>query len=142
MDTESVLTIIGMLLTTLISIGGAAVVTMSRIAKIEVKVDTLWTILFQRGVVETVSRGLGTVNSPLEISSEVRTLFQGVANELRKFYQRTGRYAVSDMELAIGIQRVFGDRLFQICIDNKLPPEAAVLIAAAIAKGQDKVEVP
>jgi len=39
-----------------------------RIARIEVKVDTLWDFQMRRAVAEAVSKGVATINSPLKVT--------------------------------------------------------------------------
>lgn len=86
----------------------------SKLAKTELKIDTLWDFQMRRGAAEIVQKGLGTMNSPVtlneETRSEVQRLIADIAEPLRQLYRKIGRN-VSDRDLAIELEVRFGDQI-------------------------------
>lgn len=105
-----------------------------RIARIEVKVDTLWDFQMRRAVAEAVSKGVATINSPLKVTGHAMKWAACLADELQSFYARVGS-DLCERDLYIELEREFGDRLLMnLCIPKGVSHGACLLIAAAVAK--------
>ena len=105
-----------------------------RLAKLEVKVDTMWDFQLRRAVSEGLHQGAMTRNSPVEVTEEAKAWMRPVAQELREFYKRLGR-RLDERTLTLEIERRYGDRILEeVCIPRGLYQGACLLIAAAVAK--------
>ena len=105
-----------------------------KIAKMEVKVDTIWDFMMRSTKAQTVRAGFGEMNSPILFTEEAKNLVLPLGIDLRKFYAEKG-YRLTDTELALEVGRVFGERLLtEVCVPHKLYHGTAVLIAAEVAK--------
>lgn len=123
-----------MIITPLGSVLAAAYYGTVKLSRLELKVDTIWDFLIRRASAEVVQKGLGGFNSPLIINDEARDWFNGLAEDLKKFYANQGRH-LSKRELYFEIERRFGDRLLkEICIPRGLNLGACLIIAQEIAQ--------
>ena len=105
-----------------------------RIARIEVKVDTLWDFQMRRAVAEAVTKGVASVNSPVKVNGHAMKWAACLADELQSFYARAGSH-LCDRDLYIELERQFGDRiLMNVCIPKGISHGACLLIAAAVAR--------
>ena len=121
-------------ITGVISFAGLIWVGGKRMGQIELKVDTLWDFQLRRGISEAVQKGAATVNSPVTITDEARKWMSSLAVELRAFYRTLGR-TLSDRDLAIEIERRFGERLVkEVCIPRGIFEAACLVIAVHVAK--------
>ncbi len=106
-----------------------------RLAKLELKVDTIWDFLVRRAFSEAIEKGAATMNSPITITPESSALMQEMRPALRIYYCEHG-YKLSDSELMLDIERRFGNELLQkVCIPNKLTADAVMILAVLVAKG-------
>lgn len=105
-----------------------------KITKLEVKVDTIWSMFLKRGVVEGVTNSLLSVNSPIRLINNSGKLLESMAGELREFHEKNCK-GKSEADTALAIEKEFGSRLVkEICIPNKISFGVCILIAVAIAK--------
>lgn len=105
------------------------------LTELRVKVDTMWSFLTKRGVVEGVNAGLLSVNSPVRLTPESATIMQSMEPELREFRQQECPDC-DEKTLMLAIERKFGTRLVQdVCIPNNIAFGVCLIIATAIAKG-------
>ena len=104
-------------------------------ATLTVKVDTMWSFTMRRAVSEAVNNDLMKHNSPLEITAKGYTYIKPMAQELWDHYQKYP-VAVSDADLALAIERDFGERLLkEVCIQNNLLfGECIILAIEAVRK--------
>lgn len=108
-----------------------------------VKIDTMWELTLRRGEIEGVKKGVFTVNSPVYLSPFARRQFEGLAEDLREFYQKLPA-GMLDKDVAPLIESKFGDRLVkEICIPLSIYNAACLVAAIAVAKepsstGNDK----
>jgi hypothetical protein len=141
---------LGVLFSILVSVTGALVsyragqeMDGERIAKIEVKVETLWDFLFRRSVSEAVVRGLAEVNSPLNVPASVRCLFDPLKDDLRVVYSEMSVPGVTVRDLLARIDAKLGNRILsEVAIPNGMTHDACLLIAVAIASGDGPFELP
>jgi hypothetical protein len=64
-----------------------------------------------------------------------------MAAELRSFYRSIER-PLSDLEITMEIERRFGDRILnEVCIPHNLNQGACLLIALAVARGDEAIEI-
>ena len=108
-----------------------------KIAKIEVKVDTMWNFQVHRAEIEAVSKGLAIRNSPVFITKNAKSLMSSLKNELNIFYRKLDKN-ITHNDLMLEIEKKFGYILFnKICISNGLNNGECLLIAAEVAKDID-----
>ena len=107
-------------------------------ATLTVKVDTMWQFTMRRGISEAVNNDLMRHNSPLEITAKGYSFIRPMAQELWEYYQKypatVGK--LSDSDLALAIERDFGERLLkEVCIPNNLLyGECIILAVEAVRK--------
>ncbi len=100
----------------------------------ETKLNVVWGFLMNRAIGEAVQKNIATFNSPVIISEEAKRWMSGIADQLRDFYVRLGR-RMTEWELALEIERVYGDRILkEVCIPNNLSQGACLLIAVEVSK--------
>lgn len=105
-----------------------------KMAKIELKVDTMWDFITKRGVTEGLQKGFFTMNSPISIPENLRDMVTKAVPALRSFYLKTGQ-GMTDAELAYEIERRYGTQILKkVCVPNGMPPESGLVIAIAVAK--------
>lgn len=98
------------------------------------RVNTLWGFLLSRGIAEAVTKGVATMNSPITVTEEAKAWFEPIVAQLRTFYDGEGR-GLSDVNLAIEIERRFGDRILkEICIPHGLFMGACLVIALQLLR--------
>lgn len=128
---------VGIIVSIIIGVIGILTSIHSRVvtlAKIEVKVDTMWDFTLRRGWGELVEKGQARMNSPLVLNADARAWMATMSTELRAFYARLGR-RMSDRELAIEIERKYGDEILKkVCIPNGISAGACLIIALEVAR--------
>jgi hypothetical protein len=111
-----------------------------KIAKIEVKVDTMWDFQMRRAFSEAVKTGVGTVNSPLTFVPEFRAKLDPMKNDLRSFWEKYKYLPVQDF--IVQLEAYFGNRITkEICIPLGLSHGACLLMALAVAKDVDSLDL-
>jgi hypothetical protein len=93
----------------------------TRLARMELKVDTVWDFLIKRARVEVVNVGWGQMQSPLVLNSATLTAIMPFVLEVVAFYGEVLRRepAIREADLFIAIERQFGDRIVeQVCIPH------------------------
>ncbi len=105
-----------------------------RMAKLELKVETIWDFLVRRAFSEAVEKGVAKMNSPVSITPEARNMMGEMIPILQYYYKQEG-YKLSDGELMLDIERRFGDDLLRlVCLPNKLDAGACLIMALMVAK--------
>ena len=136
---------IGILVSLATGVGGpllTAVLFSFRYGKLELKVDTMWSFQMHRAAASLVTQGHGTIESPLTISPALLAKFDTLKEQLRTWYQRLGRYDATDADLMLQLERAFGDAIVKtICIPMGVNQGECLIIAAAIAKGNNVIDV-
>jgi len=113
----------------------------ARFAKLELKVDTMWGFQMRRAMSEVVDKGIGTMNSPLVFNDDARKRLEPLKDALIRFYQMLPP-TTSDGEVLLAIEKDFGDDLLdRVCIPCGLSHGACLLLAMAIAKQTDVLEL-
>lgn len=112
-----------------------------RLGALELKVDTMWGFQMRRSMSEVVTSGMGSMNSPLIISDEVRARLDPIKGRLIEWYKAyPGRS--SDASVLLGIEQEFGDDLLkEVCIPCGLSYGACLIIALMVAKENDDVNL-
>lgn len=112
-----------------------------RVAKLELKVDTMWSFQMKRAVSETISSGVATMNSPLCFTDTAMAYLDPIKDDLVKMWKKRDNKH-SDADMLLEIERRFGDELLtSVCIPRGVSHGACLLLALAIAKGGDSIEL-
>ncbi len=121
----------------LVALFGAALHFYARIAKLELKVDTIWEFIMRRALSEGVAKNVFKVNSPVRITSEASVWFAPIAEELRNFYNSFSNRK-SDGEMMLEIERKFGEQIArEICRPHNLVAGSCLRAALEVAKGNE-----
>lgn len=105
-----------------------------KIAKLELKVDTIWDFLMRRAMADAVNRGHADMNSPVVVREESKQLLAHLAGELKKWY-RESWHKLDDSALLLEIEKRYGENIVNtVCIPHQLSQGVCLLIAAAVAK--------
>ncbi len=132
-DLHEVGTILSIVLGSLALLGVGYTLSV-RLAKLELKVDTIWEFLIRRAFSEAIQKGIATLNSPVVVTQAAKAMMDPLAFALRTFYINHGHH-LTDTELMMEIERQFGDEiLHKICIPNGFLAGACLVIAAQVAK--------
>ncbi len=111
-----------------------------KLAKLEVKVDTMWDFQMRRAFSEAVKTGVATMNSPLHFDQEVRENLAPIRDELQQFWKT--HHTVPMLDFIIMLETKFGDQLLkEICIPRGLSHGACLLVALAVARGVDTIDL-
>lgn len=106
-----------------------------RLARIEVKVDTMWLFQLRRGMSEIHNRALGGFQSPLQLTPEAATFINPLAPELKVFYDNIHGEKLSLVELAIELEKEFGQRISQdVCIKAGIHDAACLIMALSVLR--------
>ena len=131
-------------LNTILSISsllGLVWVAAVKITSLQVKVDTIWGFLMKRAMSEALAMGVATHNSPIKVTDEAKAWMKDLVPPIRAFYANLGRRNITDAELAMEIERRFGERIFnEVCIPHGLYMGACLLIAVQAAKDAPQKE--
>jgi hypothetical protein len=96
---------------------------------------SVWETLLIRGKVELTTKGLGVVQSPLEVHDGPRHYFDDVLDDLFQWFNDGLHGADSDADLALGVIKRFGPWIDgNICVRYGISMEATSLIAVAILR--------
>lgn len=113
-----------------------------RLAKLELKVDTVWDFLVRRAFGEAVQKGVGTMNSPFTLTAEALEWLADLKEDLQELYQGLPK-PLSDSDLMLEIEKRYGaDIVTKICVPYELSQGTCLLIAAAVARDKNSVELP
>jgi hypothetical protein len=105
-----------------------------QLAVVSLKSDTMWSAAMGRASAAAVIGGLATMNSPLVFTDEVKSWMDHLAVELKAAFQAEWS-ALNDDDLALAIQRRFGDRITkEVCIPHGIKDLECLLLACAVAR--------
>jgi len=117
------------------SLLGVVWISAVKITALEVKVNTIWSFLMKRALSEALVQGVATRNSPVRVTDEAKRWMSDLIPPIRDFYAKLGRRNITDVELAMEIERRFGDRILnEVCIPHGLYMGACLLIAMQAVK--------
>jgi hypothetical protein len=120
---------------TIMSLLGVVWISAVRITSLQVKVDTIWSFLMKRALSEALVQGVATRNIPVQVTYEAKRWMGDLIPPIREFYSKLGRRNITDAELAMEIERRFGDRILnEVCIPHGLYMGACLLIAIQAVK--------
>ncbi len=119
----------------IISLLGVIWISAVTITTLDVKVETIWSFLMKRALSEAIVQGVATHNSPVRVTDEAKRWMSDLIAPIRNFYAKLGRRNITDAELAMEIERRFGDRILnEVCIPHGLYMGACLLIAIQAIK--------
>lgn len=125
-----------------ILIGWLVIVTWN-LAQMKLMVNTMWQSSLQRGQVDGIKREKASFRSPYTIDPEALAWFShdGFVPILRAFY-KTCPQGITDSDLALKIQRVFGVRLLkEIYEPHGIDTTFGLVVAVAVAKNTNTVDM-
>lgn len=132
-DIHSTLNSIG----TFVALLGILWIAAVKMTRLEVKVDTMWSMLLKRAVVEGVHRGVLEADSPVRLINNSGAMLEHMVVDLRSFYNQNCKN-LSEPDAILQIEKAFGTRLAkEVCIPNNISFGICILIALAVAKNQD-----
>lgn len=106
----------------------------TRMAKLEVKVDTMWAFQMRRGAAEAVTNQIADLNSPLAFHTDALEALSPMKERLALFAQEHD--GVSEVEFFWMLERSFGDELVKrFCIPFNVSQGACLLAAMQVATG-------
>ena len=106
-----------------------------RLARLELKVETMWGFQMRRAVSESVSSGIGQFNSPLVFSAAANAALDPIRQQLLDFWM-TLTPLITDADALLAIEARFGNDLLRyVCTPCGLSHGACLLLALSIAKG-------
>jgi hypothetical protein len=114
-----------------------------KMATLSVKVETMWSFQMKRIISEAVNNDLMRHNSPLEITAKGYDYIKPMASELYEYYQKYSTTAskLTDADLALAIERDFGERLLKdICIPNNLLFGECIILAIEAVRKNGGIE--
>src|ERR1700693_1377043 len=91
-----------------------------RMAKIEARVELLWSFLLRRGLNEAINSGILYNQSPLQMNIEALFRHREIILQVREWYEKNGK-DLSDVQVFEQIEKRFGEDLMQLCITEKVP---------------------
>ena len=113
----------------------------TKFGAIETKVETMWTFQMRRAMSEVVSSGLGSLNSPLLFTDEALCLMNPLKAELEAWWAALPK-ATCDSDALLKLEAEFGDRLLPgVCVPAKISHAACLLLALAVAKNENTIEL-
>ena len=119
----------------IISLLGVIWISAVKITTLDVKAETIWSFLMKRALSEAIVQGVATHNSPVRVTDEAKRWMSDLIPPIRDFYAKLGRRNITDAELAMEIERRFGDRILnEVCIPHGLYMGACLLIAIQAIK--------
>jgi hypothetical protein len=109
-------------------------IDVTRIARIEERVEIMWLFLIRRGMVEALTKGVLEKNSPVKMPPAIYEAHRSFFREIREHYERYWEH-LTDIELAIAVEKNFGEKLVQeICIPHSLDHGACLVAAVFICR--------
>ena len=113
----------------------------TRLSKLELKVETLWDFQLRRGLFEGLDKDLLVKNSPIRITEKAKEVFRPLTPLLKDFCSKI-KATVSDSDLTLLIEKEFGPVIVKsICVPLGLNHSSCLIIAAAIGRGKDEISV-
>lgn len=104
----------------------------SRMARLEVKVETMWAFQMRRGAAEAVTNQIATLNSPLSFRADALEALSPMKERLALFAQEHN--GASEVEFFWMLERAFGDELVKrFCIPFNVSQGACLLAAMQVA---------
>ena len=101
-----------------------------KITAMEVKINTIWGFLMKRAMSEALAHGIATHNSPVRVTDEAKRWMGDLLPPIKEFYAKLGRRNITDAELALEIEKRFGDQILnEVCIPHGIYMGACLLIA-------------
>lgn len=100
------------------------------LARLKVCVDTMWLFQLRRGVAEVEEKRLGKVNSPVQLTQKANDLMRPLYPELKSFYEAIKGEELGLVELAIELERQFGERITSDVCRKVGITDAACLVLA------------
>jgi hypothetical protein len=99
-----------------------------KLATLQIKVDTMWEFTLRRGKSEAINNGFAIMQSPLVVTEKGKWAVAPIIDEIREAY--TARWlSLSNVDLAVEVERAFGDRVLEeICIPHKFNMGACLII--------------
>ncbi len=108
----------------------------TRMAKLEVKVETMWAFQMRRGAAEAINSGLAVMESPLHFAPDVLAHLDPIRDQLQCL--AANNKGDSQIDLLWKIEQEFGvDLLMEFCIPLRTSSGACSLAALSVALGTD-----
>jgi hypothetical protein len=114
----------------------------ARFARLEFKVDTMWDFQIRRGLSELVEKGIGKMNSPLVLDKALTPKVVKALDPIKGGLHEIGVKHKKDSDAMLEIEAKYGDELLRtICVPLGLSHSACLIVALAVAKGTNTVDL-
>lgn len=104
-----------------------------RLAKLEERLDTVYRLLFRKGVFEGLSRGLLASESPIRVNVESFKKHAEFVERLHDFYEKEGKN-LSDVNLLMAIEKHFSADLAKFEVEHGLVNGASLAAACYLVR--------
>lgn len=106
-----------------------------KLARIEVKVDTMWLYQLRRGLSEVQIKNLGEFNSPLHIGPDAEKYIRPLVPDLQAYYKKIDGERLSVIDLAVKLEQQFGNRIAsEVCIKAGIHDAACLIMAISVLR--------
>jgi len=111
----------------LFNLAGLFYVVVSRLSRIESRVEVLWCFQLRRGVTETLTSGMLEHNSPFRISPKIQDKYAVMFEGVRNYYLSHGQ-ELSDSDLAMAIENQFWPEIREMCLAEGIHDGACLML--------------
>jgi len=110
-----------------------------RIARVELKTDTMWDFLLKGALVEAQQKGIVKAHSPIRPSRDVIQQFGELGRQIRKWYVENNLKKKTNSELSLLLVTKYGTELVeQVCLPYDLNLGAALIAAVQFCREEDE----
>ncbi len=136
-NANTLLTLVGMIGSSIVY----AFILFYKLARIDVKVETLWAFQMRRAMSEAVLQGAATLNSPLTFTPEALATVNPLKPALIEWWNTRGKN-LSHIDALFDLELKFGEKLVQnLCLPHKYSHGACILLALAVASNSSTIDL-
>ncbi len=107
-----------------------------KIARMEVKVDTLWLFQLRRGMIEAEQKGLATYNSPVCLTGKAEEVLEPLLPPVKEFYKKIKGHTLGIVDLSMLIEEAFWpDIVEKVCKPVGVSEGACLVLVIAKIRG-------
>lgn len=126
------------IVTALLSFCGTVYFGLVRQAKIEARVELMWSFMMRKGLSEALISGLVERQSPLKVSVAALERHADLIDKIKIWYEKFGK-TMPDLELTVAMETIFHTEFEKICLDEKILPSACVSAMLFFLRPESKI---